>query len=50
MTQGGSTMGKFSTGLLAGAMLGIGMLAIDKHTIKKARKMMHRMSRPAIWL
>ncbi len=34
-------MGKFSTGLLAGAMLGIGALLIDKRTVKKAKKLMH---------
>ncbi len=43
-------MGKFSTGLFAGTMLGIGILAMDKKTLKRAKKMMHKMSRPAIWL
>ncbi|MEG2380229.1 MAG: hypothetical protein RSB38_00870 [Oscillospiraceae bacterium] len=34
-------MGKFSTGLLAGAMLGIGMAMLDKKTMRKAKRMMH---------
>ena len=43
-------MGKFSTGLLAGAMLGIGMMMMDKRTIKKAKKMMHKLPYHAAWL
>ncbi len=43
-------MGKFSTGLLAGAMLGIGMMMVDKRTIKKAKKMMHKMPHHTAWL
>ncbi|MEE1013973.1 MAG: hypothetical protein U0L92_06680 [Clostridia bacterium] len=34
-------MGKFSAGLLAGAMLGVGMLMADKKTIKRMKKMAH---------
>lgn len=43
-------MGKFSTGVLAGAMLGMGMLFIDKRTIKKAKKMMHKIPRRPAWM
>ena len=37
-------MGKFSTGVIAGAMLGVGMMMVDKKTIRKMRKMAHKMS------
>lgn len=43
-------MGKFSTGLIAGAMLGVGAMLIDKKTIKKARRMINRMTTNRIWL
>ncbi len=43
-------MGKFSTGLLAGAMLGIGVMAMDKRTLKKAKRMMNKMHYHRIWL
>lgn len=36
-------MGKFSTGVLFGAMLGVGVLMLDKKSVKKARKMVHQM-------
>lgn len=36
-------MGKFSTGVLFGAMLGVGALLLDKKNMKKAKKMMHSM-------
>lgn len=36
-------MGKFSTGVLFGAMLGAGMLMIDKKSMKKAKKIIHNM-------
>lgn len=36
-------MGKFSTGLLAGAMLGIGMMMVDKKTVRRMKRMVHRM-------
>ena len=32
-------MGKFSTGLVTGAIIGIGILMLDKKTMKKAKKM-----------
>ncbi len=32
-------MGKFSTGLVTGAIIGVGMLMLDKRTMKKAKKM-----------
>ena len=37
-------MGKFSTGLIAGAMLGVGVVMLDKKTIKKAKRMIRQMS------
>ncbi len=43
-------MGKFSAGLLAGAMIGVGSMLIDKKTIKKARRMVHKMYGHRIWL
>ena len=43
-------MGKFSTGLIAGAMLGVGAMLIDKKTIKKARRMVNKMYGHRIWL
>lgn len=36
-------MGKFSTGVLAGAMLGIGVMLIDKRTVRKMKKIAHKM-------
>lgn len=36
-------MGKFSTGMVFGAMLGIGALMLDKKSMKKAKKMIHQM-------
>ena len=36
-------MGNFSTGMLLGAMLGIGLAMMDKKDIKKAKKMMRNM-------
>lgn len=33
-------MGKFSTGVLIGAMIGVGALMLDKKNVKKAKKMM----------
>ncbi len=41
---------RFSTGLLAGAMIGVGAMLIDKKTIKRARKMVHKMYGQRIWL
>lgn len=39
-------MGKFSTGVLAGVMLGIGALMLDKRSVKKAKRMLsHKISR-----
>ena len=39
-------MGKFSTGMIAGAVLGVGMLFLDKRTVRKAKRsvknMMHQ--------
>ena len=43
-------MGKFSTGLLAGTMIGIGMMMVDRKTIKKAKKLMNKMSYNMSWL
>ena len=43
-------MGKFSTGLLTGAVLGIGLLAMDKKNIKKARKFINRLPYNKMWL
>ena len=37
-------MGKFSTGLLTGAMLGIGVMMMDKRTAKKAKKALRKMA------
>lgn len=36
-------MGKFSTGVLFGAMIGVGVLMFDKKNMKKAKKMMNNM-------
>ena len=36
-------MGKFSTGLLAGAMLGIGMMMVDKKTVRRMKRMLRQM-------
>ncbi len=36
-------MGKFSTGILAGAMLGIGVMLIDKKTMRRMKRMAHKM-------
>lgn len=36
-------MGKFSTGVLTGAMLGIGVLLLDKRTIRKAKRAVRHM-------
>lgn len=36
-------MGKFSTGLLAGAMLGIGMMMVDKKTVRRMKRMVRQM-------
>ena len=44
------SMGKFSTGLIAGAMIGVGAMLIDKKTMKKAKRMIHRMTTNRIWL
>lgn len=43
-------MGKFSTGLLAGTMLGIGMMVTDKRTVKRARKLLRRIPGAGAWL
>ncbi len=43
-------MGKFSTGLVAGAMLGIGIMLMDKKTVKKMRKMTHKMPCYFSWM
>ncbi len=43
-------MGKFSTGLVAGAMLGIGMMVVDKRTLKRAKRMVHKFRPQKIWL
>lgn len=42
-------MGKFSTGVLAGAMLGVGILMVDKKTIKRMKKMAHRIPHHFSW-
>ncbi len=36
-------MAKFSTGLFAGAIIGMAVSMIDKRTVKKAKKMMRTM-------
>ena len=36
-------MGKFSTGMMPGTMLGIGLAMMDKKSMKKAKRMMHNM-------
>lgn len=36
-------MGKFSTGLFAGAMLGVGLMAMDKRSIKRVKRMMRKL-------
>ena len=36
-------MGNFSTGLLLGALLGVGLAMMDKKDVKKAKKMMRGM-------
>ncbi len=38
-------MVKFSTGLFAGAIIGMGVAMLDKRTVKKARKMAKNMMR-----
>ncbi len=43
-------MGKFSTGLIAGAMIGVGAMMMDKKTMKKMKKMVNRMYGYRIWL
>lgn len=42
-------MFKFSTGLFTGTMLGIGVMLMDKKTVKKARKMIHRANICSDW-
>ena len=36
-------MGNFSTGLILGALLGVGLAMMDKKDVKKAKKMMRGM-------
>lgn len=36
-------MGKFSTGMLLGAVFGAGLVMLDKKNMKKAKKMLHNM-------
>ena len=36
-------MGNFSTGMLLGTLLGIGLCIVDKRDVKKAKKMMRNM-------
>ncbi len=36
-------MGNFSTGLILGALLGVGLAMMDKKDVKKAKKMMRNM-------
>lgn len=43
-------MGKFSVGLVAGTMIGVGMMVIDKKTVKKAKKLMRRMPCNISWM
>ena len=43
-------MGKFSTGLLTGTMIGIGVMLMDKKTIKKARKIVRKINCHTDWL
>lgn len=43
-------MGKFSTGFIAGTMIGIGMMMVDKKTIKQAKKIIKRMPCNMSWL
>ena len=35
-------MGKFSTGLFAGALIGMGVAMVDKSTVKQAKKLMKK--------
>ena len=42
-------MGKFSTGLLTGAMLGMGMMMMDKKSVKKIKKMINKMPNHSFW-
>lgn len=49
-TKGGILMGKFTTGVVAGTMLGIGMMLVDKKTIKKMKKMAHKMPCYLSWM
>ena len=43
-------MGKFSSGFVAGTMIGIGMMLIDKKTVKKAKKMMRKIPCTISWM
>ncbi len=36
---GGINMGKFSSGLFAGAVIGMGVAMLDRRTMKKAKRM-----------
>lgn len=36
-------MGKFSTGLFAGTVIGVGMTMLDKRTFRRAKRMAHHM-------
>ncbi len=36
-------MGKFSTGLFAGTVIGVGMSMLDKRTLRRAKRMARHM-------
>lgn len=38
-------MGKFSTGLFAGAVIGMGVAMLDRRTMKRAKKMAKTVAR-----
>ena len=42
-------MGKFSTGLFAGAIIGMGIAVLDKKSVKRAKKMAKNMINKCMW-
>lgn len=42
-------MGKFSTGLFAGAVIGMSIAILDKKSVKKAKKMARSMINRCAW-
>lgn len=43
-------MGKFSTGLAAGTVIGIGVMLMDKRTAKRLRKIARRLPDCFSWI